>query len=137
MAGTPQGLTLKLYQAVIADVISNVKEAFQDEGVDDQVLQELKQIWETKLIASKALESVEAETETHKLPDQKTVQVYQQPRQQQHPVQQIQQQQQPPPQQVQQMHQQQQQQLQQQHQQQVAPPQQHLQQQQESQKCQN
>uniref|UniRef100_A0A8D8W4G4 Transcription initiation factor IIA subunit 1 n=1 Tax=Cacopsylla melanoneura TaxID=428564 RepID=A0A8D8W4G4_9HEMI len=83
MAGTPQGLTLKLYQAVIADVISNVKEAFQDEGVDDQVLQELKQIWETKLIASKALESVEAETETHKLPDQKTVQVYQQPRQQQ------------------------------------------------------
>uniref|UniRef100_A0A8D8TZ59 Transcription initiation factor IIA subunit 1 n=1 Tax=Cacopsylla melanoneura TaxID=428564 RepID=A0A8D8TZ59_9HEMI len=127
MAGTPQGLTLKLYQAVIADVISNVKEAFQDEGVDDQVLQELKQIWETKLIASKALESVEAETETHKLPDQKTVQVYQQPRQQQqHPVQQIQQQ--PPPQQVQQMHQQQQQQLQQQHQQQVAPPQQQQQQ---------
>lgn len=101
MAGTPQGLTLKLYQAVIADVISNVKEAFQEEGVDDQVLQELKQIWETKLTNSKALESVETETETHKLPDQKTVQVYQQPRQQ---VQQ--QQQQPPP------HQQQQQQLQ-------------------------
>lgn len=49
--GTPQGLTFKLYQAVIADVISNVKEAFQDEGVDDQVLQELKHIWESKLVS--------------------------------------------------------------------------------------
>ncbi|KAI5701437.1 hypothetical protein M8J75_009541 [Diaphorina citri] len=82
MAGTPQSLTMKLYQAVIADVINNVKEAFQEEGVDEQVLQELKHIWEAKLVSSKALESVETETETHKLPDQKTVQVYQQPRQQ-------------------------------------------------------
>lgn len=47
---------LKLYNTVIEDVISGVREAFIDEGVDEQVLQELKQIWETKLMASKAVE---------------------------------------------------------------------------------
>lgn len=47
---------LKLYNTVIEDVISGVREAFLDEGVDEQVLQELKQIWETKLISSKAVE---------------------------------------------------------------------------------
>jgi len=49
-------LQLKLYNTVIEDVISGVREAFIDEGVDEQVLQELKQIWETKLMASKAVE---------------------------------------------------------------------------------
>lgn len=122
MAGTPQSLTLKLYQAVIADVISNVKEAFQEEGVDDQVLQELKQIWESKLTSSKALENVETETETHKLPDQKTVQVYQQPRQQQQTIQQV------PPQQTQAPLQQHQQHQQMQQQQQSVPPMQQQQQ---------
>ena len=33
-----------LYKTVVDDVISNVKEAFLDEGVDEQVLQELKQV---------------------------------------------------------------------------------------------
>ena len=47
---------LKLYNTVIEDVISGVRESFLDEGVDEQVLQELKQIWETKLISSKAVE---------------------------------------------------------------------------------
>ncbi|KOX75955.1 Transcription initiation factor IIA subunit 1, partial [Melipona quadrifasciata] len=46
---------LKLYN-VIEDVISGVRESFIDEGVDEQVLQELKQIWETKLMSSKAVE---------------------------------------------------------------------------------
>uniref|UniRef100_A0A0B6Y7L2 Transcription initiation factor IIA subunit 1 n=1 Tax=Arion vulgaris TaxID=1028688 RepID=A0A0B6Y7L2_9EUPU len=46
----------KLYHTVVDDVINNVKEAFLDEGVDEQVLQELKQLWEGKLAASKALE---------------------------------------------------------------------------------
>ncbi|GFR80043.1 transcription initiation factor IIA subunit 1 [Elysia marginata] len=46
----------KLYHTVVEDVINNVKEAFLDEGVDEQVLQELKQLWESKLAASKALE---------------------------------------------------------------------------------
>lgn len=38
------------------DVISNVREIFTDEGVDEQVLQELKTLWESKLIASKAVD---------------------------------------------------------------------------------
>lgn len=49
-------LQMKLYNTVIEDVISGVRETFIDEGVDEQVLQELKQIWETKLMASKAVE---------------------------------------------------------------------------------
>lgn len=39
--------------------ISGVKDAFLDEGVDEQVLQELKQLWEKKLTESKAIEPVE------------------------------------------------------------------------------
>ena len=31
--------------SVVEDVISNVREAFLDEGVDEQVLQELKQVF--------------------------------------------------------------------------------------------
>jgi len=34
----------KLYRNVIEEVIKNVKEAFLNEGVDEQVLQELKQV---------------------------------------------------------------------------------------------
>lgn len=51
-----QTSVLKLYTSVIEDVISGVRDAFLDEGVDEQVLQELKQIWESKLLTSKALE---------------------------------------------------------------------------------
>lgn len=46
----------KLYRTVVEDVISNVREHFLDDGVDDQVLQELKSLWEQKLNASKAVE---------------------------------------------------------------------------------
>uniref|UniRef100_A0A6B2EJX6 Putative transcription factor iia l isoform a n=1 Tax=Phlebotomus kandelakii TaxID=1109342 RepID=A0A6B2EJX6_9DIPT len=49
---------LKLYNTVIDDVISGVRDAFLDEGVDEQVLQELKQIWTNKLLASRAVEVV-------------------------------------------------------------------------------
>ncbi|XP_041354227.1 transcription initiation factor IIA subunit 1-like [Gigantopelta aegis] len=52
-----------LYKTVVEDVINNVKEAFLDEGVDEQVLVELKQLWETKLHASKALDPVINEQE--------------------------------------------------------------------------
>ncbi|KAK6181647.1 hypothetical protein SNE40_009464 [Patella caerulea] len=55
--------TSKLYKMVVEDVINNVKEAFLDEGVDEQVLQELKQLWESKLTASKALEPAQNESE--------------------------------------------------------------------------
>lgn len=41
---------------MIEDVVTNVRDAFLDEGVDEQVLQELKQIWTNKLLASKAVE---------------------------------------------------------------------------------
>lgn len=47
---------LKLYQHVIEDVVANVRDAFLDEGVDEQVLQEMKQIWTNRLMASKAVE---------------------------------------------------------------------------------
>ncbi|XP_048583514.1 transcription initiation factor IIA subunit 1-like [Nematostella vectensis] len=51
----------KLYRNVIEDVIKNVKEAFLNEGVDDQVLQELKQIWESKLLQSRAVDGMPAD----------------------------------------------------------------------------
>ncbi|CAL1682901.1 unnamed protein product [Lasius platythorax] len=51
-----QTSVLKLYNTVIEDVIAGVRESFIDEGVDEQVLQELKQIWEAKLMATKAVE---------------------------------------------------------------------------------
>lgn len=41
---------------MIEDVVTNVRDAFLDEGVDEQVLQEMKQIWTNRLMASKAVE---------------------------------------------------------------------------------
>lgn len=41
------------------DVLTGVREAFLDEGVDEQVLQELRQMWETKVLASKAIDPPE------------------------------------------------------------------------------
>ena len=37
-------LQSKVYRGVIEDVIKNVRESFLNEGVDEQVLQELKQV---------------------------------------------------------------------------------------------
>lgn len=42
---------------VIEDVMTNVKDIFTDEGVDEQVLHELKTLWEAKLVASKAVDT--------------------------------------------------------------------------------
>lgn len=42
---------------MIEDVIQGVRELFLEDGVDEQVLQELKQTWEAKLLASKAVDS--------------------------------------------------------------------------------
>lgn len=50
---------MKVYTSVIEDVISNVRDIFSDEGLDEQVLQELKMLWETKLMASKAIENAQ------------------------------------------------------------------------------
>jgi transcription initiation factor TFIIA large subunit len=53
---TAQSQVPKLYQSVIEDVINNVREAFMDEGVDESVLTELKQIWQHKLTQSKVID---------------------------------------------------------------------------------
>lgn len=56
---------LRIYKDVIEDVVSGVREQFVEDGVDEQVLQELRQAWETKLMASKAVQT-EAEEKAKK-----------------------------------------------------------------------
>ncbi|XP_065073844.1 transcription initiation factor IIA subunit 1 [Ochlerotatus camptorhynchus] len=60
-----QTSVLKLYNTVIDDVIAGVRDAFLDEGVDEQVLQEMKQVWTAKLMASKAVETTPEPSEQH------------------------------------------------------------------------
>ena len=50
-----------MYASVIEDVIGGVREFFMDEGVDEQVLMELKHNWETRLLGTKAVEAKESE----------------------------------------------------------------------------
>lgn len=45
----------KLYKSVIDDVVASVREAFADEGIDEQVLLDLKATWEKRLTESKAV----------------------------------------------------------------------------------
>ncbi|XP_012550505.1 transcription initiation factor IIA subunit 1 [Bombyx mandarina] len=58
---TSQLAVLKLYNIVVDDVISGVRNSFLDDGVDEQVLQELKQLWKTKLQASGATDPLQPE----------------------------------------------------------------------------
>uniref|UniRef100_A0A8D0C1G2 Ral transcription factor IIA subunit 1 n=1 Tax=Salvator merianae TaxID=96440 RepID=A0A8D0C1G2_SALMN len=67
----------KLYRSVIEDVINDVREVFLDEGVDEQVLVELKTLWENKLLQSKAVDGFHSEEQ------QLLLQVQQQQQQQQ------------------------------------------------------
>lgn len=60
-----QTSVLKLYNTVIDDVIAGVRDAFLDEGVDEQVLQEMKQVWTAKLMASKAVETAPEPQDQH------------------------------------------------------------------------
>lgn len=53
---------------MIDDVIANVRDEFLDEGVDEQVLQEMKQIWTNKLVASKAVEAAPDPTQSQPPP---------------------------------------------------------------------
>ncbi|XP_072713217.1 TFIIA-alpha and beta-like factor [Ciconia boyciana] len=46
----------KLYKSVIEDVVEGVRELFAEEGLEEQVLKDLKQLWETKVMQSKATE---------------------------------------------------------------------------------
>ncbi|XP_034383202.1 transcription initiation factor IIA subunit 1 isoform X2 [Cyclopterus lumpus] len=71
----------KLYKSVIEDVINEVRELFLDEGVDEQVLLELKTLWENKLLQSKAVEGFHTEEQALQAAQQQV----------QHQVQQVQQ----------------------------------------------
>ena len=55
----------KVYKHVIDEVIKNVREAFLNDGVDEQVLQELKQIWESKVTQSEAVSVPETKPRVH------------------------------------------------------------------------
>lgn len=53
----------KLYKSVIEDVVTSVREAFVDDGVDEQVLMDLKSMWERRLQESRAVDTrVESES---------------------------------------------------------------------------
>ncbi|XP_076141910.1 TFIIA-alpha and beta-like factor [Alosa pseudoharengus] len=52
----------KLYLSVIDDVIENVRETFLDEGVEESVLNELRQLWVSKVMQSKAVEGFRKDT---------------------------------------------------------------------------
>lgn len=36
--------------------MTNIRESFLDEGIDEQILQELRIVWESKLAAQKAID---------------------------------------------------------------------------------
>lgn len=67
----------KLYKSVIEDVINEVRELFLDEGVDEQVLLELKTLWENKLQQSKAVEGFHTEEQAALHAAQQQQQVHQ------------------------------------------------------------
>ncbi|XP_060773144.1 TFIIA-alpha and beta-like factor isoform X2 [Neoarius graeffei] len=46
----------KLYLSIVDDVMESVRELFIDEGVEERVLDELRQLWESKVLQSKAVE---------------------------------------------------------------------------------
>jgi len=47
----------QVLQSVINDVIGSVRESFLDESVDENVLMELRNLWQQKLDASKAIDT--------------------------------------------------------------------------------
>ncbi|XP_023183377.1 stonin-1 [Xiphophorus maculatus] len=46
----------KLYLSIMDDVIDGMKELFLDEGLEDRVLDDLRHLWESKVMQSKAME---------------------------------------------------------------------------------
>lgn len=65
---------------MIEDVINDVRDIFLDDGVDEQVLMELKTLWENKLMQSRAVDGFHSEEQQLLL----QVQQQHQPQQQQH-----------------------------------------------------
>ncbi|KAK7018069.1 Transcription initiation factor IIA subunit 1 [Halocaridina rubra] len=88
----------RVYKGVIEDVINGARELFLDEGIDEQVLVELKQTWETKLDRMNVIDHSDHTTNAN-VNNQSQAQQPQQQQQQQQPPQQLQQQQQQQPQQ--------------------------------------
>ncbi|KAL7383807.1 hypothetical protein ABVT39_018062 [Epinephelus coioides] len=46
----------KLYLSIIDDVIESMRELFLDEGLEDRILDDLRHLWESKMMQSKAME---------------------------------------------------------------------------------
>lgn len=53
---TNTGPVAKLYLSIIDDVIESMRELFLDEGIEDRVLDDLRHLWESKMMQSKAME---------------------------------------------------------------------------------
>lgn len=53
---TNTGPVAKLYLSIIDDVIESMREIFLDEGLEDRVLDDLRHLWESKMMQSKAME---------------------------------------------------------------------------------
>ncbi|XP_068184160.1 TFIIA-alpha and beta-like factor [Antennarius striatus] len=53
---TNTGPVAKLYLSIIDDVIESMRELFMDEGLEDRVLDNLRHLWESKMMQSKAME---------------------------------------------------------------------------------
>ncbi|XP_068597700.1 TFIIA-alpha and beta-like factor [Brachionichthys hirsutus] len=53
---TNAGPVAKLYLSIIDDVIESMRELFLDEGLEDRVLDDLRHLWESKMMQSKAME---------------------------------------------------------------------------------
>ncbi|XP_034754101.1 stonin-1 [Etheostoma cragini] len=52
----------KLYLSIIYDVIESIRELFLDEGLEDRVLDDLRHLWESKMMQSKAMEDLRKNT---------------------------------------------------------------------------
>ncbi|XP_061693888.1 TFIIA-alpha and beta-like factor isoform X2 [Syngnathoides biaculeatus] len=49
-------MVAKLYLSIINDVIESMRELFLDEGIEDCILDNLRQLWETKMMESKTMD---------------------------------------------------------------------------------
>ncbi|KAL3050181.1 hypothetical protein OYC64_012260 [Pagothenia borchgrevinki] len=56
MLNNNTGPVAKLYLSIIDDVIESMRELFLDEGLEDRVLDDLRHLWEAKMMQSKAME---------------------------------------------------------------------------------
>ncbi|CAG7835432.1 unnamed protein product [Allacma fusca] len=52
----------RLYASVMEDVIDDVQEAFLDEGIDNNVLLELRDLWQSKMLAMDAIDPKDCST---------------------------------------------------------------------------